>query len=125
MPSIPRSELTSLLRKYNQCRFPSLSDHAIHLRGLHRDNPEFRTTMVEHNRRMSKTRKYSPEAYRKMQEHGRRIGSCPKSQEKKKKTMQNRHILRKNNKKRTYEKELRERPNDYAGVITMSDYASL
>lgn len=126
MLSIKKSELISLRQSFCQCRFPSLSPQAIKMRKKHREDPEFRAKMVAHNRKIAKTKRYSPEKYEKMVAFGASIGSNPEIIAKTKETRKNRHIIRKQNRAgRLYDEKLYDRPNDYAGVVSMSEYASL
>lgn len=126
MLTIKKSELLKIRTAFCQCRFPALTPHAIRMRRKHREDPEFRAKMVAHNRKISKNKRYSPEKYEKMIVLGAKLGSCPESIAKKKRTAKERHIIRKpSTGKRLYDTKLHDRPNDYAGVVTMSDYASL
>lgn len=119
MPSIAKSEIRLIRTRFRMCRFPSLSIPAMNMRKRHREDTEFRAFMVAHNRRIAKTKKYSPEKYQKMIMVGKRTCQLPALIEGRKKK---RNYKRKKSIKFTEELN---RPNDYAGVITLSDYESL
>ena len=122
MPSIKKSRLIKIRTSFGQCRFPSLSEHAIKLRKKYREDTEFREKMQMHSQNTAKTKKYSPEKYRKMQMIGRQMALDPE-------LLKTRKVGRKPNveieDKRLWTKEEYNRPNDYAGVLTMSDYQTL
>jgi hypothetical protein len=126
MPTIAKSELRKIRTAFNQCRFPSLSEHACHMRSLHRENKEFRDNHIAHNRRIAKTKKYDPVKYKKMQKRGRELSSDPEILKKRKEVIASRHIIRKqSSSRRVYDRNLYDRSNDYAGVVTMSEFNSL
>ncbi len=125
MPSIKKSELRKIRHAFNHVRFPSLSEHAMHLRSLYRDNTEFREKHAENMGKVHNNRKYSPEKYKKMQMNGFRMGSDRESTLKRKQTFKDRHIIRSKRDTKQYDSSFHKRPNDYAGVVTLSDYQSL
>ena len=122
MPIIRKSELRKIRTSWKLCRFPSLTEHAIHLRDLHRYNPEFHKQHTEHNRRIAKTKKYNPEKYKKMTIIGYIMGTNPLNEENRKKTIKINGTKRG---RKPIKREVHKRINTYAGVVTEGELRSL
>lgn len=125
MPTIQKSELRKIRSAFYLCRFPSLDSVGIKRRKLLREDDEFRENFIEHNRRIAKTKLYSPETYEFIIKNAAKHMHTPEALEKKKKTLKKNRIIGKRGKASTYDPKVYNRPNDYAGVITMSEFNSL
>lgn len=123
MPTIKKSELIKIRASFYMCRFPALSAKAIETRRRIREDNEFREKFFAHNRRIAKTKRYSVESMDYMRNGLDRTHSdevrAKISASLSKTRVRDMHRRGMN---RT---EIHNRPNDYAGVVSMSEFNSL